>query len=188
MDLWVVKYASRRSRIGDFSGDSSVRGARIQGVLASRASVGQRRLSAQGVEPDGRGSRPGIRRPFGIGRMIARAIGRCSGGQAEMGEDLGDHGGMLDGGDDLQGSAALGAVFQVDVEQPFEQSGPARAGAAEGGASACSAEGVLALSGTRGMISGRSLALGASTPWKRIRGNRGTGNKCGEALHKLQAR
>ena len=29
MDLWVVKYASRRSRIGDFSGDSSVRGARI---------------------------------------------------------------------------------------------------------------------------------------------------------------
>jgi hypothetical protein len=27
MDLWVVKYASRRSRIGEFSGDSSVRGA-----------------------------------------------------------------------------------------------------------------------------------------------------------------
>ena len=34
MDLWVVKYASRRSRVGDFSGDSSVRGARIRGVLA----------------------------------------------------------------------------------------------------------------------------------------------------------
>jgi hypothetical protein len=40
MDLWVVKYASRRSRIGDFSGDSSVRGARIRGVLASQASAG----------------------------------------------------------------------------------------------------------------------------------------------------
>jgi hypothetical protein len=39
------------------------------------------------------------------------------------------------------------------------------AGTAEGGASACSAEGVLALTGTPGMISGRSLALGASTPW-----------------------
>jgi hypothetical protein len=59
MDLWVVKYASRRSRIGDFSGDSSVRCARIRGVLASHASAGQRGLSAQGVEPDGRGSRPG---------------------------------------------------------------------------------------------------------------------------------
>jgi hypothetical protein len=35
MDLWVVKYASRRSRIGDFSGDSSVRYARMRGVLAS---------------------------------------------------------------------------------------------------------------------------------------------------------
>ncbi len=31
MDLWVVKYASRRYRIGDFSDDSSVRGARIRG-------------------------------------------------------------------------------------------------------------------------------------------------------------
>ena len=36
MDLWVVKYASRLSRIGDFSGDSSVRGARMRGVFASR--------------------------------------------------------------------------------------------------------------------------------------------------------
>jgi hypothetical protein len=39
MDLWVVKYVSRRSRIGDFSGDSSVRGARIRGVLASQSSA-----------------------------------------------------------------------------------------------------------------------------------------------------
>ena len=44
------------------------------GVLASRASAGQKRLSARGVEPAGRGSRPGIR-PFGVGRMNARAIG-----------------------------------------------------------------------------------------------------------------
>jgi hypothetical protein len=39
MDVWVVKYASRQSRIGDLSGDSSVRGARIRGVLASQASA-----------------------------------------------------------------------------------------------------------------------------------------------------
>ena len=78
MDLWVVKYASRRSRIGDFSGDSSVRGARIQGVLASRASVGQRRLSAQGVEPDGRGSRPGIRSQLRGSHPYARVRARRS--------------------------------------------------------------------------------------------------------------
>ena len=44
MDLWVVKYASRRSRIGDFSGDSSVRGARIRAAL----SPGSRGLAAPG--------------------------------------------------------------------------------------------------------------------------------------------
>jgi hypothetical protein len=37
------------------------------GVLAARASAGQRRLSAQGVEPGGRGSRARIG-PFGIDR------------------------------------------------------------------------------------------------------------------------
>ncbi|MGH8488489.1 MAG: hypothetical protein ACREXS_06395 [Gammaproteobacteria bacterium] len=44
-----------------------------------------------------------------------------TGGQAEMGEDLGDHGGIFDGGDDLQGAAALGTL--LDVEHPFEQPG-----------------------------------------------------------------
>jgi hypothetical protein len=34
----------------------------------------------------------------------------CSGGQTEMGEDLAHHGGMLDGGDDLQGATALEAT------------------------------------------------------------------------------
>jgi len=29
---------------------------------------------------------------------------------------------MFDGGDDLQGAAAMGAVFQVDLEHPLEQS------------------------------------------------------------------
>jgi hypothetical protein len=61
IDLWVVNFASRRSRIGDFPGHASARGARIRGVLASRASAGQRGLSAQGVEPDGRGYRLGVR-------------------------------------------------------------------------------------------------------------------------------
>ena len=122
MDPWVVKYASRRSRIGDFSGDSSVRGARIRGVLASHSSAGQRGLSAQGVEPDGKGFTAGIR-SFGVGRMTARAIGRCPGRQAEMGEDLGDDGRMFDRGDDRQGTAAR----DVDIEYPLERLGKAQA-------------------------------------------------------------
>ena len=33
-----------------------------------------------------------------------------------MGEDLGDHRGVFDGGDDLQGAATLGTLFDVDIE------------------------------------------------------------------------
>ena len=44
------------------------------GVLASRASAGQRRLSARGVEPVGRGSRPGIRCYVGPLRLPFRRI------------------------------------------------------------------------------------------------------------------
>ena len=45
-----------------------------------------------------------------------------------MREDLGDHGGIFDGGDDLQGSAALGTLFNIYIEYPFEQPGPSHAG------------------------------------------------------------
>jgi hypothetical protein len=34
---------------------------------------------------------------------------------------------MSKGGDDLQSAAAVGAVFDVDVEDPFEQPGSAHA-------------------------------------------------------------
>jgi hypothetical protein len=44
-----------------------------------------------------------------------------------------------------------------------------------GGASPCSAEVSWVLTGALGMISGGSLALGASTLWKRRRGSRGRG-------------
>jgi hypothetical protein len=37
-----------------------------------------------------------------------------------MGEDLGDHDEIYDGGDDRQGAAAVGAVFNIDIEHPFE--------------------------------------------------------------------
>ena len=41
-----------------------------------------------------------------------------------MGEDLDDYRRIFDGSDDLQAAAAVGAVFDVDVEDPFEQSCP----------------------------------------------------------------
>ena len=40
-----------------------------------------------------------------------------------MAEDLDDHRRIFDGGDDLQSAAAVRAVFDVDVEDPFEQPG-----------------------------------------------------------------
>ncbi|MGH8566327.1 MAG: hypothetical protein ACREXW_20515 [Gammaproteobacteria bacterium] len=64
--------------------------------------------------------------------MTARAIGAVPGRQAEVGEDLRNDGGMFDGGDDRQGAAAMGAVFQVDLEHPLEQPGPAQAGGRRG--------------------------------------------------------
>jgi hypothetical protein len=45
--------------------------------------------------------------------MTARAIGAVAARTSR--EDLGDHGRMFDGGDDLQGAAALGAVFPIEL-------------------------------------------------------------------------
>jgi hypothetical protein len=44
-----------------------------------------------------------------------------------MAEDFDNHRRIFDGGDDLQGAAAVRAVFDVDVEDPFEQPGLAHA-------------------------------------------------------------
>jgi hypothetical protein len=51
--------------------------------------------------------------------MTALEIGRCPGGQAEMREDLGDHGRMFDGGDEFaaitrQVLFAVGRVTEQD--------------------------------------------------------------------------
>ncbi len=104
MDRWVVKGASGGSRIGDLSGDSSVRGAWIRGVLGFSG-------ECRPKEAVGSGSRTGWER----------------GASWDQGEDLGDHGGIFDGGDELQGAAALRALLDVDLEYPLEQPGPAQA-------------------------------------------------------------
>jgi hypothetical protein len=41
-------------------------------------------------------------------KALAAARGGARAGQAEMAEDLGNHGGVYDGGDDSQGAAAMG--------------------------------------------------------------------------------
>jgi hypothetical protein len=61
-------------------------------------------------------------------RMAAPVSGVVRGGEAEMGEDFGNPGGSLEGGDDLQGAAARGTRFNIDSAHPFEQPGPAAAG------------------------------------------------------------
>lgn len=52
---------------------------------------------------------------------------RMAGGQTEMVKDLGNHPGLLNGGDDFQLATAVRAVFDVNIEHPFEQSSPANA-------------------------------------------------------------
>jgi hypothetical protein len=49
---------------------------------------------------------------FGIDRLAVR--------QAQVAEDFDDHRRVFDGSDDLQSAAAVGAVFDVDVEDSFE--------------------------------------------------------------------
>jgi hypothetical protein len=44
-----------------------------------------------------------------------------------MSKDSDNHRRIFDGGDDLQGAAAVRAVVDVDIEDPFEQPGPTHA-------------------------------------------------------------
>jgi hypothetical protein len=44
------------------------------------------------------------------------SVAKMAGGHAEIGEGLGDHGGIDDRGDDHQGAAAVRAVFDVEIE------------------------------------------------------------------------
>ena len=37
-----------------------------------------------------------------------------------MGKNLGNYSGLFDRGDDLEVAATVGAVFHVDIEDPFE--------------------------------------------------------------------
>jgi len=68
-----------------------------------------------------------------LGRLKEFASpGRCTGwsssGQAQVGENLDDHGGIFNGRDEGQGAAALWIGCQVDREDAFESLRPTHPG------------------------------------------------------------
>jgi hypothetical protein len=88
-------------------------------------------------------------------------IAAVPGGQAEVGEDLAMTEGCYMAAMIFKGPPQRGQCSRwISNTRLSSQAQLRRAGAAAGGASAWSAEPV-------GMILGRSLALDASTPWKR---------------------
>jgi hypothetical protein len=46
------------------------------------------------------------------------SVAKMAGGQAELREELGNHGRRFEGGDDLQGAATRGTLFDVAIEHP----------------------------------------------------------------------
>ena len=65
-----------------------------------------------------------------LGQPLEAARGQarwCPGRQTQVGEESRNHRGIFDGGNDLQGAAALRAVFEIDIEDALEQARPAHA-------------------------------------------------------------
>jgi hypothetical protein len=112
MDLWVVNDTIRRVQDAGCSGPfRGPRGPDLGGsgdVLASRASAGQRRLSARESDRVGRGRGLGSEGHLESVECRRGRSGRCPGGQAEVGEDLRNDEERFDGGDDRQGATARG--------------------------------------------------------------------------------
>ena len=52
---------------------------------------------------------------------VTRASAVVMGRKAQVGEESRNHRGIFDGGNDLQGAAALRAVFEIDIEDALEQ-------------------------------------------------------------------
>ena len=131
MDLWVVKYASRRSRIGDFSGDSSVRGARIRAFWPLGESSGKRASTSGGANDrdddhgHGRRSRPGPVALRGAAQNPCRRHvlrHRCQLGRQEGVERRLDHPGADQDHQDAPGRhhAELGEAREIDRLQGAE--------------------------------------------------------------------
>lgn len=81
-----------------------------------------------------------------------------------------------DGGDDFQGSPAMRAMLNVNIEHPFKQTRQlTRTEAEEGGTASFVQDGLLLFFLLPGIISERGFTLSASTPWKLMRLSLGLG-------------
>src|SRR5689334_1150500 len=90
------------------------------------ASGRSRQLSTSG--PAGRGVEAAFGvRPLGADRLAAPEIWAVRGRISAGDEDLRNHRGVDDRGDDLQASATVCAVFDIKTEYALEQAGPAQA-------------------------------------------------------------
>src|SRR5215468_8916355 len=85
------------------------------------------RTQSERAAKDCVGNRFGSQVVWNRSNRCAGERGRGAGRQPQVAEDLDDHRRIFDGGDDLQSAAAVGAVFDVDVKDPFEQPGPTHA-------------------------------------------------------------
>ena len=62
--------------------------------------------------PGDGGANASTRRCWLASKRSRDSVAKMTGGQAEMSEDLGDHGGVFDGGVDVQGAVAVGTLFR----------------------------------------------------------------------------
>jgi len=143
--------------------------------------------------PAARGTGPPSRRLLKL--SARRHPGRCLGLQSEVREDPLYHGCLQDGGNDLELAAAVRAVLQVDLESEASaktnlyssyvvaktrlssRAQLMRTGlvCAQPGSGAAAPAALTSWPSPAGTTMARSLALGASTPWKRIRCSPGRG-------------
>ena len=80
-------------------------------------------------------------------------------------KNLSDCAGFQDSGDDFQGSTTVRTMFDVDIKHPFNRRAQLmRTDAAEYGASSFASDGLLLPFFSPGIIFGRNLAFGTSTP------------------------
>ena len=160
------------------------------GRFVPRTGLDQRQAQPR---PAARGTGPPSR---GLLKISARRhLGRCPGLQSQMRQDALDYRRFEDGGDDLELATAVRAVLDVDLESEASaktnlyssyvvakthlssRAQLMRAGrpCVQPGSVAVSSDLPVTSSGPCGTTSALSFALGASTPWSRIRCSRGRG-------------
>ncbi len=89
-----------------------------------RVGTGQKGRVGPGTEPAARVGLRGLEECVEAGWGFGWGAGR----QAQVAENLDDHRGIFNGGNDRQGAAALRTDGEVDVKHAFEQLRPAQAG------------------------------------------------------------